>query len=30
MSRSMSETLVHMDVAEVLAILVSLEEEGRP
>ena len=30
MSRSMSETLVRMDVADVLAILVSLEEEGRP
>jgi hypothetical protein len=29
MSRSMSETLVRMDVAEVLAILVSREEEGR-
>jgi hypothetical protein len=28
MSRSMSETLVRMDVAEVLAILVSREEEG--
>jgi lincosamide nucleotidyltransferase A/C/D/E len=28
MSRSMSETLVRMDVAEVLAILVSLEEAG--